>query len=67
MRAGAAFRTSSVTALRLASRVTTGDRLTLEADTIGHPTAIYDLIARLDLDGDASTSTASPRSSWRRR
>ena len=40
-----------VTALRLASRVTTGDRLTLEADTIGHPTAIYDLIARLDPAG----------------
>ena len=36
-----------VTALRLASRVTTGDRLTLEADTVGHPTAIYDLLARL--------------------
>ena len=40
-----------MTALRLASRVTTGDRLTLEADTIGHPTAIYDLIARLDPAG----------------
>ena len=54
-----------VTALRLASRVTTGDRLTLEADTVGHPTAVYDLLARL---GPAvpSTSTASPRSSWRR-
>ena len=36
-----------MTALRLASRVTTGDRLTLEADTIGHPTAVYDLLARL--------------------
>ena len=36
-----------VTALRLASRVTTGDRLTLEADTVGHPTAVYDLLARL--------------------
>ena len=36
-----------MTALRLTSRVTTGDRLTLEADTIGHPTAIYDLLARL--------------------
>ena len=41
----------AVTALRLASRVTTGDRLTLEADTIGHPTAIADLIARLDPAG----------------
>ncbi len=36
-----------VTALRLASRVTTGDRLTLEADAVGHPTAVYDLLARL--------------------
>ena len=36
-----------VTALRLASRVTTGDRLTVEADTVGHPTAVYDLLARL--------------------
>ena len=36
-----------VTTLRLASRVTTGDRLTLEADTVGHPTAVYDLLARL--------------------
>ena len=36
-----------VTTLRLASRVTTGDRLTLEADAIGHPTAVYDLLARL--------------------
>ena len=40
-----------VTALRLASRVTTGDRLTLEADAVGHPTAVYDLIARLDPTG----------------
>ena len=36
-----------VTALRLASRVTKGDRLTLEADAVGHPTAVYDLLARL--------------------
>ena len=36
-----------VTTLRLASRVTTGDRLTLEADAVGHPTAVYDLLARL--------------------
>ena len=36
-----------VTALRLASRVTTGDRLTLEADAVGHPTAVYDLLAQL--------------------
>ena len=36
-----------VTALRLASRVTTGDRLTLEADGVGRPTAVYDLLARL--------------------
>ena len=36
-----------MTALRLASRVRTGDRLTLEADTVGHPTAVYDLLARL--------------------
>ncbi len=36
-----------VTALRLTSRVTTGDRLTVEADTVGHPTAVYDLLARL--------------------
>ena len=36
-----------VTALRLASLVTTGDRLTLEADAVGHPTAVYDLLARL--------------------
>ena len=36
-----------VTALRLASLVTTGDRLTLEADAIGHPTAVYDLLAQL--------------------
>ena len=36
-----------VTALRLASQVTTGDRLTLEADGVGHPMAIHDLIARL--------------------
>ena len=40
-----------VTALRLASRVTTGDRLTLEADAVGHPTAVYDLLARLDPAG----------------
>ena len=40
-----------MTALRLASRVTTGDRLTLEADAVGHPTAIYDLLARLDPAG----------------
>ena len=44
---GSGIQDVAVTALRLASRVTTGDRLTLEADTIGHPTAIYDLIARL--------------------
>ena len=36
-----------VTKLRLASRVTTGDRLTLEADAAGHPTAVYDLLAQL--------------------
>ena len=36
-----------VTKLRLASRVTTGDRLTLEADAASHPTAVYDLLARL--------------------
>ena len=40
-----------VTALRLASRVTTGDRLTLEADAVGRPTAVYDLLARLDPAG----------------
>ena len=46
-----------VTALRLASRVTRNARsrglcrLTLEADTVGHPTAIADLIARLDPAG----------------
>ena len=45
---GSGIQDVAVTALRLASRVTKGDRLTLEADTIGHPTAIYDLIARLD-------------------
>ena len=48
---GSGIQDVAVTALRLASRVTTGDRLTLEADTIGHPTAIYDLIARLDPAG----------------
>ena len=48
---GSGIQDVAVTALRFASRVTTGDRLTLEADTIGHPTAIYDLIARLDLTG----------------
>ncbi len=36
-----------VTTLRLASQVTKGDRLTLEADAVGHPTAVYDLLARL--------------------
>ena len=36
-----------VTKLRLASRVTKGDRLTLEADAAGHPTAVYDLLERL--------------------
>ena len=44
---GSGIQDVAVTALRLASRVTTGDRLTLEADTVGHPTAIYDLLARL--------------------
>ena len=36
-----------VTQLRLASRVTAGDRLTLEADAVGRPMAVYDLLARL--------------------
>ena len=36
-----------VTKLRLASRVTKGDRLTIEADAASHPTAVYDLLARL--------------------
>ena len=31
--------------------MTTGDRLTLEADAVGHPTAVYDLLARLDPAG----------------
>ena len=44
---GSGIQDVAVTALRLASRVTTGDRLTLEADTVGHPTAVYDLLARL--------------------
>ena len=36
-----------VTELRLASRVMAGDRLTLEADAVGRPMAVYDLLARL--------------------
>ena len=36
-----------VTQLRLASRVMVGDRLTLEADGVGRPTAVYDLLAPL--------------------
>ena len=48
---GSGIQDVAVTALRLASRVTKGDRLTLEADTVGHPTAIADLIARLDPAG----------------
>ena len=44
---GSGIQDVAVTALRLASRVTTGDRLTLEADAVGHPTAVYDLLARL--------------------
>ena len=36
-----------VTQLRLASRAMAGDRLTLEADAVGRPTAVYDLLARL--------------------
>ena len=36
-----------VTQLRLASRVMAGDRLTLEADAVGRPMAVYDLLARL--------------------
>ena len=44
---GGGIQSVVVTTLRLASRVTTGDRLTLEADAVGHPTAVYDLLARL--------------------
>ena len=44
---GSGIQDVAVTALRLASRVTPGDRLTLEADAVGHPTAVYDLLARL--------------------
>ena len=36
-----------MTTLRLASQVMTEDRLTLEADAVGHRTAVYDLLARL--------------------
>ena len=36
-----------MTQLRLASRVMVGDRLTLEADGVGRPTAVYDLLAPL--------------------
>ena len=50
-RRGSGIQDVAVTALRLASPVTTGDRLTLEADAVGHPTAISDLIARLDPTG----------------
>ena len=33
--------------LRLSSRVTKGDRITLEADTANNPKAVYDLLAQL--------------------
>ena len=36
-----------VTQLRLASQVMAGDRLTLEADGVGRPMAVYDLLAPL--------------------
>ena len=36
----------AVTQLRLASRVTAGDRITLEADAVGRPMAVHDLLAR---------------------
>ena len=55
-----------VTALRLASRVTTGDRLTLEADTVATPRRST-TCSRGWTRRDVSTCTASPRSSWRRR
>ena len=34
-----------MTTLCFVSQVTTGDHLTLEADAVGHPTAVYDLLA----------------------
>ena len=37
----------AVTQLRLASRVMAGDRLTIEADGVGRPMAVYDLLTRL--------------------
>ena len=49
--AGSGIQDVVVRKLRLSSRVTKGDRITLEADAAGNPKAVYDLLAKLGLRG----------------
>ena len=49
--AGSGIQDVVVRKLRLSSRVTKGDRITVEADAAGNPKAVYALLAKLGLRG----------------
>jgi hypothetical protein len=44
---GSGIQDATVTKLRLSSKVKKGDRITLEADAVGNPDAIYDLLDKI--------------------
>ena len=45
---GSGIQDATVKKLRLSSKVKKGDRITLEADAVGNPNAVYDLLDKID-------------------